>query len=120
MSEDPKRSPLNQATVDELPRGVRPTGRFEVVEGPNVGTVIELVDALVIGNSSDLANVVFDVDQVSNPHARVWCTATGAFMIEDLKSLAGTYVNDMRVRRRTLALGDRVRLGSKVVLHFSF
>ena len=120
MSEDPKRSPLSQATVDELPRGVRPTGRFEVVEGPNVGTVIELLDALVLGSSADFANVVFAAEQVSSPHARVWCTATGAFMIEDLKSAAGTYVNDMRIRRRTLVLGDRIRLGSQVVLHFSF
>jgi pSer/pThr/pTyr-binding forkhead associated (FHA) protein len=120
MPENSKRSNANQATVDELPRGARLRGRLDVVEGPGVGSTIDVVDAVVLGRTPDLANVVFDVDQVSSPHARIWCTATGSFQIEDLRSAAGTYVNDMRIQRRALIMGDRIRLGGHVVLVFSF
>jgi pSer/pThr/pTyr-binding forkhead associated (FHA) protein len=120
MPEDPKRISMNQATVDELPKGLRRSGRLEVVEGPGKGAVYEVIDAVVLGRTPDLANLTFDFDQVSSPHARIWCTATGAFQIEDLRSAAGTYINDMRIQRRALVMGDRIRLGGHVILVFTF
>src|SRR5579872_1200218 len=47
---------------------------------------------------------------VSNYHARIYGEA-GRLVIEDLNSLNGTFVNDMRVERATLRDGDLVQVG---------
>ena len=51
---------------------------------------------------------------VSKTHARL-SREDGALVVEDLDSRFGTFVNGLRVGRKTLAPGDRVRLGSVLV-----
>jgi hypothetical protein len=48
---------------------------------------------------------------VSRRHATIALTETG-YIITDLKSGNGTYVNDERIDKRPLADGDRIRIGS--------
>jgi len=47
---------------------------------------------------------------VSNYHAKVYYEA-GRMVIEDLDSLNGTFVNDLRVERATLHDGDNIHIG---------
>lgn len=47
---------------------------------------------------------------VSNHHARVYFEA-GRLVVEDLDSLNGTFVNDLRVERATLHDGDSIWIG---------
>ncbi len=47
---------------------------------------------------------------VSRRHARLWFEG-GGFYVEDLKSSNGTYVNNQRVTRASLAPGDELRCG---------
>src|SRR6202022_1969232 len=47
---------------------------------------------------------------VSNYHARVYVEA-GRLVVEDLDSLNGTFVNDLRVERATLHDGDSIWVG---------
>jgi len=47
---------------------------------------------------------------VSNHHARVYYEA-GRLVVEDLDSLNGTFVNDLRVERATLHDGDKIWIG---------
>src|SRR5260370_20594641 len=47
---------------------------------------------------------------VSNHHARVFFEA-GRLVVEDLNSLNGTFVNDLRVERATLHDGDSIWIG---------
>src|ERR1700751_5206971 len=47
---------------------------------------------------------------VSNYHARVYFEA-GRLVVEDLDSLNGTFVNDLRVERATLHDGDSIWIG---------
>jgi pSer/pThr/pTyr-binding forkhead associated (FHA) protein len=47
---------------------------------------------------------------VSNYHAKIYYEA-GRMVIEDLDSLNGTFVNDLRVERATLHDGDSVHIG---------
>src|SRR5260370_10392895 len=47
---------------------------------------------------------------VSNYHAKVYFEA-GRMVIEDLDSLNGTFVNDLRVERATLHDGDNIHIG---------
>src|SRR5258706_6270019 len=51
-----------------------------------------------------------DTLAVSNYHAKVYFEA-GRMVIEDLDSLNGTFVNDLRVERATLHDGDNVHIG---------
>jgi len=74
--------------VKEVPVGSRPVG---------------------IGRSPD-NDLPVDNLAVSNYHARVYFEA-GRLVVEDLASLNGTFVNDMRVERATLHDGDSIHIG---------
>jgi pSer/pThr/pTyr-binding forkhead associated (FHA) protein len=74
--------------VKEVPVGSRPIG---------------------IGRSPD-NDLPVDNLAVSNYHARVYFEG-GRLVVEDLDSLNGTFVNDMRVERATLHDGDSIHIG---------
>jgi diguanylate cyclase (GGDEF)-like protein len=57
---------------------------------------------------------------VSQHHARVVLTPTGAVFVEDLGSTNGTYVNGEKVVRHTLWDGDKVHIGPHQVLEFCY
>jgi len=52
---------------------------------------------------------------VSDYHARVY-TEAGRLVVEDLNSLNGTFVNDMRIERSTVRDGDAILIGKHHVL----
>ena len=79
---------FEEKTVKEVPVGARPVG---------------------IGRSPD-NDLPVDNLAVSNYHARVYVEA-GRLVVEDLDSLNGTFVNDMRVERATLHDGDSIHIG---------
>src|SRR6202043_3179244 len=62
-----------------------------------------------IGRSPD-NDLPVDNPAVSNHHARVFFEA-GRLVVEDLDSLNGTFVNDLRVERATLHDGDSIWIG---------
>src|SRR5216110_1558060 len=64
---------------------------------------------ITIGRSPD-NDLPVDNLAVSNYHARVYFEA-GRMVIEDLDSLNGTFVNDLRVERATLHDGDNIHIG---------
>jgi pSer/pThr/pTyr-binding forkhead associated (FHA) protein len=74
--------------VKEVPIGTRPVG---------------------VGRSPD-NDLPVDNPAVSNHHARVFFEA-GRLVVEDLDSLNGTFVNDLRVERATLHDGDSIWIG---------
>jgi pSer/pThr/pTyr-binding forkhead associated (FHA) protein len=74
--------------VKEVPVGTRPVG---------------------IGRAPD-NDLPVDNLAVSNYHARVYFEA-GKLVVEDLDSLNGTFVNDLRVERATLHDGDSIWVG---------
>ena len=56
------------------------------------------------------ADFVLDAALVSRLHCRLTATDTGLEVV-DLSSTNGTYVNDKRITKATLAAGDRLRVG---------
>lgn len=62
-----------------------------------------------IGRSPD-NDLPVDNLAVSNYHARVYFEA-GRLVVEDLDSLNGTFVNDLRIERATLHDGDNIHVG---------
>ena len=79
---------FEEKLVKEVPVGSRPVG---------------------IGRSPD-NDLPVDNLAVSNYHARVYFEA-GRLVVEDLDSLNGTFVNDLRVERATLHDGDSIWVG---------
>ena len=69
---------------------------------------------VTIGRAPD-NDIPIDNLAVSNYHARVYSEA-GCLVIEDLDSLNGTFVNDMRVERATLKDGDSIAVGKHHIL----
>ena len=66
-----------------------------------------------IGRSPD-NDLPVDNLAVSNHHARVYFEA-GRLVVEDLDSLNGTFVNDLRIERATLHDGDSIHVGKHYI-----
>ena len=84
---------FENATLKEIPLGTRP---------------------LTIGRAPD-NDIPIDNLAVSNYHARVYQEA-GSLVVEDLNSLNGSFLNDIRVERAMLKDGDAILIGKHVVL----
>jgi adenylate cyclase len=89
-----------------------------VIEQPGVPpmTVPLLKEDIRLGRAED-NEVVLVADEVSRHHARL--TRRGdRFLLEDLKSMNGTYVNQQRVVQRVLSHLDEIWFGSKCHMVF--
>jgi pSer/pThr/pTyr-binding forkhead associated (FHA) protein len=98
----------------------RPTlvGSLTPDESPD--NVFPLLDAECLIGRKVTKEVAFSVDDgsISSKHAKLTRTADG-FLIEDLGSRNGTFVNGEKVTdKRLLADGDLIRLG-KVIMTFN-
>jgi pSer/pThr/pTyr-binding forkhead associated (FHA) protein len=78
-------------------------------ESQVLGEVPIGVQPLTIGRAPD-NDVHIDNLAVSDHHARLYAEG-GKMMIEDLGSLNGTYVNDLRIDRAALRDGDNIQIG---------
>lgn len=84
--------------------------RLAAISGKLKGTIFAInEDAFVIGRET-AANVCIADASVSRRHSRIEMH-DGAFVITDLESLNGTFVNDLPVKSRILEHGDRLRIG---------
>jgi Mg-chelatase subunit ChlD len=87
-----------------------------ITRGPGVGQVFELGKqaAVSIGRAKANEVVVNDVS-VSSEHCRIR-PEDGHFVLHDLKSTNGTFVNERRVTRHVLSEGDVVKIGETSLL----
>ena len=90
--------------------------RLAAVSGKLKGAVFAVSDEpLVIGRDTAAGLCIADAS-VSRRHSKIEKKEAG-FVITDLESLNGTFVNDVPVKNRLLDHGDRVRIGNA---HFVF
>lgn len=84
-----------------------------VINGRDLGKKYELTEnGLVIGRSSD-ADIHIDEDAISRNHAVIEHD-DDEFVIRDLDSTNGTYVNDRAIREHALRDGDQIKFGSTI------
>ena len=69
--------------------------------------------AVVLGRSRECELRLGDVD-TSRRHAKIVCEG-GRFVLHDLASTNGTFVNGERIERRELEPGDRLQIGANMV-----
>jgi FHA domain len=95
--------------VKKLPR------KAAVIEGDSHrGATFDLGDELIIGRGPK-CQVVLDDSYVSQMHARLFAKGD-SYMVEDLGSTNGTYLNRRKVTAPTeLRRGDQVKIGKTVL-----
>lgn len=89
-----------------------------VIQGRNRGARYDLAaheGAITIGRES--GNFVqLDDNEVSRRHAEIR-RVEGRFVVGDLKSSNGTYVNNRKVERADLTSGDQIQIGRTVMVY---
>lgn len=89
--------------------------RLAAISGKLKGAIFALnEESLVIGRET-AANLCIPDASVSRRHSKLEKNDTG-FVLSDLESLNGTFVNDVPVKSRLLEHGDRVRIGDSQFL----
>jgi transcriptional regulator with GAF, ATPase, and Fis domain len=84
--------------------------RLAAISGKLKGAIFALTeDPLIIGRET-AANLCLADASVSRRHSKIEKKDEG-FVITDLESLNGTFINDVPIRSRVLEHGDRVRIG---------
>src|SRR6202041_2219775 len=108
----------NQAVPMQAPRPPRPakpgrgTPRFLVVtEGGLSGVSIDLTDQQITMGRANDATLVLNDDYASTYHARIF-PQDGQWLVEDLGSTNGTYLDHQKVARPTpVPVGVPIRIG---------
>ncbi|HET9711883.1 MAG TPA: sigma 54-interacting transcriptional regulator [Pyrinomonadaceae bacterium] len=89
--------------------------RLVAIAGKSQGTVLSITDSPAIIGRESAATLCLPDASVSRKHSQIERDGE-EFILTDLDSLNGTFVNDVPVKRRTLAHGDRVRIGNSQFL----
>ena len=96
-----------ELAAESLPRG---SALLVVKRGPNAGSRFLLdKDVTTAGRHPD-SDIFLDDVTVSRRHAEFVRSDTG-FLVRDVGSLNGTYVNRERIEQVALASGDEVQIG---------
>ena len=108
----PVPSPPPAAAAAPRPPGPGSKLRLTFTSGTREGSSIELAGSVFrMGRAQECAVWTPSDSMVSAQHAKVVRLPTGYVLI-DLESTNGTYLNGRRIQRATLADGDVVRLGA--------
>ncbi len=100
-------SKADQATVDALRPG---TALLIVLRGPNTGARFLLDDDEVRSGRHPDSDIFLDDVTVSRKHAMFRREGNG-YVVRDVGSLNGTYVNRERIDEVSLQTGDEVQIG---------
>ena len=85
-----------------------------IVEGDKKGATLDLGDELIVGRG-EKCRLVLDDTYVSTVHARIFAKGD-TYMLEDLGSTNGTYLNRRRVTSQVeVHRGDQVKIGKTVL-----
>jgi pSer/pThr/pTyr-binding forkhead associated (FHA) protein len=108
-------SPQDLADLDALPVG---SALLMVQKGPASGARFLLRDERVIAGRNPKSDIFLDDITVSRSHAS-FTRQDGSFLVQDLGSLNGTYVNKALLRQPTLLRnGDQVQIGKFRMIFF--
>ncbi|MGH9288195.1 MAG: FHA domain-containing protein [Acidimicrobiales bacterium] len=92
----------------EVPAGV---GLLVVKRGPNVGSRFALDADIVRAGRHPESDIFLDDITVSRRHAEI-VREGGGYVVRDVGSLNGTYLNRERVESAPLADGDELQIGT--------
>ncbi len=90
--------------------------KLVVTEGTLTGTTVALQgQTITLGRAHD-STIVLDDDYASSRHARIYPDQNGQWIVEDLGSTNGTYLDRSRLTTPTpISLGAPIRIGKTVI-----
>ncbi|POX56841.1 FHA domain-containing protein [Streptomyces sp. Ru71] len=90
--------------------------KLVVTEGTLTGTTVALQgQTITLGRAHD-STIVLDDDYASSRHARIYPDQGGQWIVEDLGSTNGTYLDRTRLTTPTpIPLGAPIRIGKTVI-----
>ena len=103
-------------TASAIPKAVHAdpgTACLVVIYGSELGKRIPLGQRAIECGRSIQTDVPLDDEAVSRRHARVAWTGS-SYLVRDLGSTNGTYVNDVTVQEKTLRDGDQIKIGHTI------
>ena len=102
-------------TQAQRPRRGAPT-QLVVTQGSLAGTTVALQgQTITLGRAHD-STIVLDDDYASSRHARIYPDQSGQWIVEDLNSTNGTYLDRTRLTSPTpLQPGTAIRIGRTVI-----
>jgi pSer/pThr/pTyr-binding forkhead associated (FHA) protein len=101
--------------LDEVPEG---TGVLVVKRGPNAGSRFLLdADVTTAGRHPD-SDIFLDDITVSRRHVELVRSGTG-YLVRDVGSLNGTYLNRERIDESAIANGDELQIGKFKLTFFA-
>lgn len=89
--------------------------RLVAIAGKLQGTVLSITESPAILGRDSTATLCLPDPSVSRRHSQIQ-QDRDEFIVTDLDSLNGTFVNDVPVKRRKLEHGDRLRIGDSQFL----
>ena len=104
----------NLSSDDELRRN---SDYFlEIIEGPDAGQTFPLEDVdLFIGRHGQ-CNLVLRDPEVSRRHLKIASGGERGWLLNDLGSTNGSFVNGQRITHHITAPGDRIKIGQSVLV----
>ena len=125
MSDKPKMDFAKGTQLDarlaphRLKEGLVPgdTGIFlRIEEGRGAGTTVNLSDGGVYLIGREKADIELEDDKVSRKHAEIGIYGPGAYVLRDLASTNGTFINGRRVSEKVkLQHWDLIRIGDTLI-----
>ncbi|ARP71144.1 FHA domain-containing protein [Streptomyces pluripotens] len=119
-----RQQPARQQAAPPQQRGQQGGGRqrrnaptkLVVTEGILTGTTVALQgQTITLGRAHD-STIVLDDDYASSRHARIYPDQGGQWIVEDLGSTNGTYLDRSRLTAATpIPLGAPIRIGKTVI-----
>lgn len=94
------------------------SGCLTVTRGAALGTTYKIETTLVLGRGND-SDVDLSEDGISRRHCRLWRADDATFLIQDLQSRNGTWVNGQRIDKAKLKDGDQIQVGRSTCLRFN-
>ncbi len=107
------------AVSSPLPARHKTGALLTVVVGPHAGRAYSIIEPVTVIGRGKTANVRIDDPGASRNHARIVVADDGKYVLEDLASTNGTFVDGARVEHTELKSGDRIRFGATVTLSFA-
>jgi two-component system cell cycle response regulator len=114
---------LADATLAMPPPSQQAKGRtralLTVISGAGAGRAFSVRDHETLLGRGKEAHVRLDDAGASRLHARIVIVDDGNYMLEDLESTNGTFVDGKKVSRLKLNSGDRIHIGPNVSVSFA-
>jgi diguanylate cyclase (GGDEF)-like protein len=120
LDEDVATAPTTENQIYVAPPfAAKDRALLTMLNGLNAGQVFRLDKSeTIIGRAKEVGVRVDDVG-ISRQHARIVRTQDGHFVLEDLESTNGVFINGRKIDRAELATSDRVQIGPNAILRFA-